>query len=103
MQDDRVHCGACGGDVIPEAPSLAWKVANVAVWIGCFAVGPWCSLLLPLNIVLIPTFLFGAASAISYTSRRAFFDPRCPRCGKPLVGCARAEENRAEGVLADLR
>lgn len=80
-----VRCDACSCEVTPERPSLGWRAANAAAWVGAFFVGPGCSLLLPLNIVLIPVFLFGAASAISYTASRAYSAPRCPLCRRDVA------------------
>jgi hypothetical protein len=95
---ERTECEACGADVFPDRPHWGWKLANVAAWTASLAIGPWCALLVPLNVVLAPMFLFGAMSAITFTAERAYGDSHCPACGKVIVA-QRARARRAARAL----
>lgn len=98
-----VRCEACERDVVPTRGPWGWKVVHVLVWIGCLAIGPWCALLVPLNIVLIPFFLFASIGAISSTAQRAFPDPRCPSCEKVIVAPRAVRDLERDAARSSVR
>lgn len=76
---EPVACASCKQTVVPEPPSPLWMVLNVLFGIAVLFVGVVFSLLLVLNIVLLPLWMVFMAGGISVTTRRALMW-RCPEC-----------------------
>lgn len=78
-----MKCHACRTHVTPTPPRTLWKVLNVALWISTLVVATGFSLLLGLNLILLP---FAIAIGMSVgTSARLMSSWTCPRCKAELI------------------
>lgn len=76
---EPVACASCKQTVVPEPPSPLWMVLNVLFGIVVLLIGAVFSLILVLNIVLLPLWMVFMAGAVAVTTRRALMW-RCPEC-----------------------
>jgi hypothetical protein len=78
-----MKCTSCKSDVVPRGPRTLWKVVTVALWVGALATSLMFSLLLGLNIVLVPLWL-GIGMSVGVAARR-MSSWTCPECGNELA------------------
>ncbi len=88
-----VICKACKEQVSPRAPRTAWKIATLLFWLAALATSLVFSLLLGLNVLLVPAWL-GIGMAVGVAARRAAAWS-CPACSAELTPpIPDAEEDR---------
>ena len=73
-----MKCASCKSDVEPVKPRTAWKVVTVALWVCALATSLVFSLLLGLNVVLVPLWLVNGM-AVGVAARR-MSSSTCPVC-----------------------
>lgn len=99
---DHVVCSHCHQDVAPSAPRSLWKLGTVFFWVVAMVTATVFSLLLGLNLVLVPLWL-PIGLAVGVAARRAA-TATCPVCGEELSGremaSARLPRRREAGRAA---
>lgn len=91
-----MRCSSCKSDVVPVKPRTRWKILTVAFWIGALATSLVFSLLLGLNIVLVPLWLVNGMAVGIAARRLASYS--CPVCHAEMAAPPAAEpttEDRA--------
>lgn len=87
-------CPSCKDTVEPVPPKSAWKVATVLFWIAAMVTAVGFSLLLGLNVVLVPAWLLIGMS-VGVAARRAS-EWTCPTCAYELAPAPRVVEEHEE-------
>jgi hypothetical protein len=78
-----MKCSSCKSDVVPVRPRTLWKVLTVVFWVAALATSLVFSLLLGLNIVLVPLWLLNGM-AVGVAARRMSAST-CPLCNAELA------------------
>jgi hypothetical protein len=76
-------CRACKSDVSPSPPRAIGKVVTLGYWVAAMATSTVFSLLLGLNVVLVPLWL-AIGMAVGVAARRAS-TWTCPRCKEEMA------------------
>jgi hypothetical protein len=76
-------CSSCKADVTPVPPRTTWKIMMVAFWLGALATSMMFSLLLGLNVVLVPLWLVIGMSVGIAAQRASSWS--CPKCAAELA------------------
>lgn len=78
-----MYCHACKCHVTPVAPKTTWKILTVALWVTTLAVAIAFSVIIGINLVLMPMAVaIGMALGVS-TRRMSSWT--CPRCSAELI------------------
>lgn len=89
----EVRCPSCRIPVEPIPPKTKWKIACAVFWICAMVTSTVFSLLLGLNVILVPLW-FGIGAAVGVAAERASCWT-CPVCGDQVA--APEEVREAEG------
>ena len=81
-----MHCRSCKRDVTPVPPRTMAKLSLVAFYVASLAVALVFSLLLGLNIVLVPVAI-AVGCSVGVAARRAS-EWSCPQCKEEMVAPA---------------
>jgi hypothetical protein len=80
---DHLRCRSCNRDVVPVRPRSGAKILNFTFWIASLATATAFSLLLGLDVVLVPLwFAIGMSVGTSAARLRAW---SCPACKSEVV------------------
>lgn len=77
-------CASCKEEMVPEPPSPFWMVVNVLFGTAVLMLGAVYSLIIILNVVLLPFWMIFMAGAVAVTTRYAV-TWRCPECHAPVA------------------
>jgi hypothetical protein len=88
-----MHCRSCRGDVTPVPPRTMAKLSLVAFYVMSLTVALLFSLLLGLNIVLVPVAI-AIGCSVGVAARRAS-SWSCPQCKEEMVAPAIATTDDA--------
>lgn len=80
---DHLRCRNCHEDVVPLRPKATAKLINFAFWIAALVTATAFSLLLGLNVVLVPMW-FGIGMAVG-TSAERLAAWSCPSCKAEMI------------------
>lgn len=78
-----MRCHTCKAAVEPVAPRTIWKIGVVGFWFAAMLTATVFSLLLGLNIVLVPLW-FAIGASVGVAARRAS-TWTCPRCHEEMA------------------
>ena len=81
-----MRCRSCKTDVTPVAPKTMAKIVTVGFWVAAMAISTIFSLLLGLNIVLVPVAV-AIGLAVGTSARRAS-TWSCPQCKEEMAAPA---------------
>lgn len=80
---DHLTCRTCRKNVVPSVPRTLRKVLNVAFWIAALTTATGFSILLGLNVVLVPLWLFIGMSVGTSAALAAAWT--CPECKSEMI------------------
>lgn len=92
----EVTCPSCGIPVEPRPPRSTWKIAVAVFWICSLLTATAFSLLLGLNVVLVPVWFAIGASVGAAAIRAGAWT--CPSCHGEVAAPSTAHDEEEIGV-----
>lgn len=92
-----MRCTACKSDVTPVPPHTMAKLSLVAFYVASLVVATGFSLLLGLNVVLVPIAV-AVGTSVGAAARRAS-SWSCPACKEEMAAPAPAEPEAAKPLV----